>query len=175
MSYKKREKKAGAAKPLLILLDLDHTLLLGSYQSLEGVELLFRHKQWLWVYGRPGAREFVAALAKQGDIIVYTSAMRPYAAKACKALGIPYQALYSRKQCTFKNGVYRKWIRPEWKEEYAGILAVDDDLGVYLELPEFSLKVPEYLGDTRDLALFELLAEPFLMKALFQSSERESF
>lgn len=71
----------------LYLLDLDHTLIYGSYSESEKVELLFEYSQYLKVYKRPFVNDFVNKLNNlNGDIIVYTTAKKDYANKICRLL-----------------------------------------------------------------------------------------
>jgi len=72
----------------LILLDLDHTLIYGSYATSESAPLLFSYSQYLNVYERPYARQFISHLQDLGDIIVFTTAKEDYAMKICELLDI---------------------------------------------------------------------------------------
>jgi phosphoserine phosphatase len=51
----------------LILLDLDHTLIYGSFAPSESAPLLFEYSQYLKVYERPYARQFIHHLQELGD------------------------------------------------------------------------------------------------------------
>lgn len=150
-------------KKHLLLLDLDNTLIYGSYKELPKGELLFQHGKYLWVYARPGAREFVHGLSELGDIIVYTSAMRDYAKKVCRELEIPHKELFSRKHCKYQNGIYRKWIRKEWHEAYERIIVVDDDPAVYLDDIAYQVPIRKYMGEASDNSLLKLIPTLFFI------------
>ena len=77
-------------KPLnLCLLDLDHTLIYGSYAPSEKADILFQYSEYLKVYKRPFVNQFVAKLSQSyNDIIVFTTAKRDYAEKICQDLNI---------------------------------------------------------------------------------------
>jgi phosphoserine phosphatase len=71
---------------LLIILDLDHTLIYGSYAENETAELLFQHNMYLKVYKRQLAEDLVKLCQAKADIIVYTAALRRYAKTICNLL-----------------------------------------------------------------------------------------
>ena len=58
----------------LIILDLDHTLIYGSYAETETAQLLFSHNKYLKVYKRNRAEELIELCKLKGDIIIYTTA-----------------------------------------------------------------------------------------------------
>ena len=95
-------------KKLLIILDLDHTLIYGSFAETETAELLFRYHKYLTVYERPLARELVEICNKNEDVIVYTTALRRYAKMICISLGIKKIELLTRKNCILINRKHYK-------------------------------------------------------------------
>jgi TFIIF-interacting CTD phosphatase-like protein len=68
----------------LIILDLDHTLIYGSYAEKESAELLFHYSTFLKVYKRPFVEELILVCKELGDIIIYTTALKLYATKISK-------------------------------------------------------------------------------------------
>ena len=74
-------------KPLnLCLLDLDHTLIYGSYAPSEKADILFQYSEYLKVYKRPFVNQFVAKLSQSyNDIIVIDFNLTTYmpAANPC--------------------------------------------------------------------------------------------
>jgi len=139
----------------LILLDLDHTLIYGSYAETETANKLFKFNSYLSVYERPLARNLVKLCQEKGDIIIYTTALKTYAKKISKALEINPIKILSRKDCSKKNDNFKKNINPEWILSYDEIIVIDDSPNVWKNCSN-SVKflVPtEFRGDARDLEL----------------------
>lgn len=95
----------------LFLVDLDHTLIYGSYAPTETADLLFEYSQYLKVYERPHARALIRAFQEKGDIIVYTTAKKDYAELICNHLAIHEKKLLSRKNCRSQGDRYFKEIK----------------------------------------------------------------
>ena len=145
----------------LILLDLDHTLIYGSYAETETANKLFKFNDYLSVYERPLARELVLLCQKKGDIIIYTTALKSYAKKISNALKINPIDILSRKECTKKNDSFKKSINPEWILNYDEIIVIDDSPNVWVNCSN-SIKflVPtEFRGDARDFELQSIIDE----------------
>lgn len=148
----------------LVLLDLDHTLIYGSFAEKESADLLFRYHKYLTVYERPLARELVEICKKKGDIIVYTTALRRYAKMICVSLGIKYIELLSRKNCIVINGKHQKDVRQNWLESYDQIIIIDDSPNVWINATDTRIKffVPdEFRGNANDMGLQEILNSKF--------------
>ena len=145
-------------KPLFIL-DLDHTLIYGSYAQTEPAEFLFQHNKYLKVYKRNLAEDLLRLCRDKGDIIVYTTALRGYAKTICKRLEINPTELLSRKHCKVKNGSHKKQLKQEWLENYEKIIIIDDSPNVWLtENEKVDFLVPmEFRGDKNDTGLCEII------------------
>ena len=143
----------------LILLDLDHTLIYGSYAETETANKLFKFNAILSVYERPLARDLVVLCQEKGDIIIYTTALKTYAKKISKSLGINPIQILSRKDCIRKNDSFKKTINQEWILNYDEIIIIDDSPNVWKNCPDFiKFLVPtEFRGDTRDLELQSII------------------
>ena len=144
----------------LILLDLDHTLIYGSYAEIKEGSLLFQHNPYLRVYERPFARNLVNTIHEIGDVIVFTTALRSYAKKTIKLLGLQAIALLSRKHCSSKNGSFKKTITKEWLSNYDQIIVIDDSPQVWsgTDHQKVSLLVPkEFHGQSEDQELLTLI------------------
>jgi TFIIF-interacting CTD phosphatase-like protein len=144
----------------LILLDLDHTLIFGSYTEIKEGNLLFKHNQYLSVYERPFARKLVFTLHETGNVIVFTTALRSYAKKTIKLLGIQVLELLSRKQCLLQNGSFKKSIKQEWLSKYDQIIVIDDSPQVWIgtEHEKVSVLAPkEFHGQSDDQELISLI------------------
>lgn len=146
----------------LIVLDLDHTLIYGSYAESESADLLFRYNKYLTVYERPLARELVVLCKSNATIIVYTTSLRRYAKSICLALNINYVELLSRKNCKMVHGNHRKLIKEDWLKNYDAIIVIDDSPNVWLNSEDSKIVflVPnEFRGQIDDLGLQKIINE----------------
>ena len=145
----------------LILLDLDHTLIYGSYAETETAELLFQHNKYLKVYKRHLAEDLVKLCQSKSDIIVYTTALRRYAKTICNLLEIQPVELLSRKNCITVEGKLKKEIKPEWIANYNRILVIDDSPNVWMiNNNKIDFLVPnEFRGDKNDFGLQTIINE----------------
>jgi TFIIF-interacting CTD phosphatase-like protein len=150
----------------LILLDLDHTIIYGSYAENETADLLFQYNKYLKVYERPSARELIAICKDNADIIVYTTALRPYALKICNKLNINPIELLSRKNCLYKNGSWQKKVKPEWIKKYDKIIIIDDSPNVWIinKIPCIFLIPTEFRGNLEDNGLIKIINEYQFLK-----------
>lgn len=146
------------SKPLFIL-DLDHTLIYGSYAQTEPAEFLFQHNQYLKVYKRHFAEDLVRLCRDKGDVIVYTTSLRGYAKTICKRLEINPIELLSRRNCKIKNGIHKKQMKQEWLEQYEKIIIIDDSPNVWLSDDEkIEFLVPmEFRGEKEDMGLVGII------------------
>jgi hypothetical protein len=146
-------------KTTLILLDLDHTLIYGSYAPAEGAKKLFQFNQYLAVYERPLARELVKLCQSNADIIIYTTALKTYATKISKSLKIEPKQILSRKNCLKIKEQYRKQIDFSWMEIYETIIVIDDSPNVWKDTDDsIHFLVPtEFRGDANDTNLSEII------------------
>jgi TFIIF-interacting CTD phosphatase-like protein len=143
-------------KNTLIILDLDHTLIYGSYAASETANFLFSHNKYLKIYERPLARTLVNLCQEKADIIVFTTALRSYAKRICKQLDINPIELLSRKNCQQVNGQYKKQVKDIWKVQYNKIIVIDDSPNVWKNSEDEHIKfiVPdEFRGDKDDFGL----------------------
>lgn len=146
-------------KATLILLDLDHTIIYGSYAPTEGAIKLFQFNQYLSVYERPLARELVEQCQNKADIIIYTTALKTYATKISKSLNINPIQILSRKNCLRMKEQYRKVIDVDWIEKYEFIIVIDDSPNVWKNTTEsIQFLVPtEFRGDANDTNLSTII------------------
>lgn len=160
--YLWKKKKKQDLKPLF-LLDLDHTLIYGSYAPSESAPLLFSYSQFLKVYERPYARQFIQHLQELGDIIIFTTAKEDYALQICEYLEIQPLEILSRAHCKQIGDSYRKELRLSWMQQYERLIIVDDSPNVWKTPNHESIRwiVPsEFRGDASDdglLACIDLL------------------
>ena len=148
------------ATKTLFILDLDHTLIYGSFAEKESADLLFRYHKYLTVYERPLARDLIEMCKKKGDIIVYTTALRRYAKMICVSLDIKPIDLLSRKNCILINKKHHKEVRQDWLDLYDQIIIIDDSPNVWLNSTDAKIifLVPdEFRGKKEDLGLQEII------------------
>ena len=143
----------------LIILDLDHTLIYGSYSETETAELLFQYHRYLKVYKRQLAEDLIKLCQSKADILVYTTALRRYAKTICQLLDICPVTLLSRKNCISLNGKLRKEIQPEWLIKYDKIVIIDDSPNVWLTSDDkIEFLIPdEFRGEIDDLGLQKII------------------
>jgi len=144
---------------ILFLLDLDHTLIYGSFSEKETGELLFQHNKYLKVYKRDLAEDLIVQCKSKGHIIVYTTALRQYAKSICTKLNIEPIALLSRKNCKSVDGKHKKIINVEWLNNYDKIVIIDDSPNVWLaENDKIEFLVPdEFRGEADDKGLHKII------------------
>ena len=109
----------------LIILDLDNTLIYAYFYKLPA-NILFKYSDYLTIYERPYAKEFVQKCHTEGDVVVYTTAVRDYAEKVCKHLQIKPVELFSREDCLILNNEYIKSIPDYYFDLYDDIIIFDD-------------------------------------------------
>lgn len=147
----------------LCLLDLDHTLIYGSYAPSEKTELLFAYNEYLKVYKRPFVETFVEKLKSNfDDIVVYTTAKEDYAQEICRLLQIDCSALLSRNDCLLKKDRHYKLFREVWGQTYDHISIIDDSPNIWLDTEAFQVKIKfvvpkEFRGEKNDHELEELV------------------
>jgi hypothetical protein len=146
---------------ILFLLDLDHTVIYGSFAPAESATKLFQYHQYLAIYERPFARELIDKCNKYGHIIVYTTALRKYAKLICNELTIKPIEILSRKNCQIVNGIHTKMLREDWLIEYDTLIIIDDSPNVWRNTPSaVKFWVPsEFRGDQIDKGLLPILTE----------------
>jgi TFIIF-interacting CTD phosphatase-like protein len=153
-------------KKTLVLLDLDHTLIYGSYAPTEEANKLFQFNQFLSVYERPLAKELIELCKNIGDIIIYTTALKTYATKISKSLMIEPIQILSRKNCIKIKEQYRKQIDPIWFESYETIIVIDDSPNVWINTNDsIHFLVPtEFRGTADDMNLLEVIDKLNVLK-----------
>ena len=143
----------------LILLDLDNTIIYGSYAPTESAKKLFQFSPYLSVYERPLANELIKLCQSKADIIIYTTALKTYATKISKSLNIKPIQILSRKNCLRANEQYKKVIEPSWFNTYETIIVIDDSPNIWNNIPEsIHFLVPtEFRGSSNDTNLSQII------------------
>jgi len=145
----------------LIILDLDHTLIYGSYAENETAEFLFQYNQYLKVYKRSLVDELIQLCKINGDIVVYTTALKSYAFRICNKLNIKPVELLSRRNCIDNIGNWKKQIKKDWISKYDKIIVVDDSPNVWIDFNEkVVFLIPnEFRGCKNDNGLMKIIEE----------------
>ena len=123
-------------KKLLLVLDLDHTLLsstrmadmpegtlpkadqLLSKQGTEDEQLLFKlPHMWMWTKLRPGIRNFLAEAHKLFELHIYTHGDQDYAAEMAKLLD-PKRTLFGGRVISGVRSMILQTISPSLLETY---------------------------------------------------------
>lgn len=147
----------------LCLLDLDHTLIYGSYAPSEKVELLFEYSAYLKVYKRPFVEEFIGFLNRYyTHIIVYTTAKKDYANRICLELDIKTFKILTRQDCVQKNDRFYKPFQGQWNHLYEKIDIIDDSPNVWLNTEVYRNKIrflvpKEFRGEMDDTELLNII------------------
>jgi len=148
----------------LCLLDLDHTLIYGSYAPSEKAELLFEYSEYLKVYKRPFVDEFIDFLNRYyTHIIVYTTAKEDYANRICLELNIDAFKISTRQDCKQENDRYYKPFQLQWGHLYDKIDIIDDSPNVWLDTDTFESKIrfivpKEFRGEIDDDELARIIS-----------------
>lgn len=147
----------------LCLLDLDHTLIYGSYAPSEKAELLFEYSEYLKVYKRPFVDEFIDFLNRYyTHIIIYTTAKEDYANRICLELNIDTFKIFTRQDCKQKNDRYYKSFQLQWDHLYEKIDIIDDSPNVWLGTDALESKIKfivpkEFRGELDDNELTRII------------------
>jgi len=143
----------------LVILDLDNTLIYGSYDKDLPAKMLFQYSKHLIIYERPFAREFIQKCQKTGDVVVYTTAIRDYAEKICQHLNLKPIELFSREDCLIKDGMYSKSVPNYLLDTYNDITIIDDWPEIWDDKSKNKCRiivVPEYGGNAADDELLKI-------------------
>ena len=146
----------------LYILDLDHTLIYGSFAPSESAKLLFQHNKYLKVYERPFAREFVRFIQEHGEVSEYTSAKANYAKTIINRLDIRVKETFTRRRCLTKFNGYKKDFRIMNTSGFSKVIIIDDSPNVWMYVDEKKVEmidVKRFFGDSKDKELLEICSE----------------
>lgn len=149
-----------------IILDLDETLILASYQELDGLPMVAK-RRYHYLYHRPGLNQFLKYLEKRKhDIIFYTSAKADYARWVIKTLPLEgsyplYTRKYTlRKETEFGEEYIKSVESVKELSEFRGIIPVlDDKPQLWLPNDQISfMEIDAWMGDPEDHQLPNLIS-----------------
>lgn len=155
-----------------LVLDLDETLTHTElYKPIEKVHY-FSIKNNMYVYLRPGLKQFLEYCRENFDLFIFTASEQKYADQIINKIApfIDAEHRLYRNSCYPENGFLRKDLsilkRP--KED---IIFVDDNLNVFLANRKNSLPVYAWKGSRDDDALLKTVM-PVLEKCLTEKDVR---
>ena len=185
-----------AGSPLVVLLDLNETLIYRSDTEIEGCSLPCRRVRHNLVYARPGAQKLIDRLSSSFRVFACTSMIE---ANAEAALAF----VYPEHEHVVDGVLARSYTKedPTWKERRDGkswdtirdtakilsllapsdgrhIVFVDNDRHKCLEAPRNCLVVPEFGVNalrSGSAAVLDALATYLLSLAAFSSEHAETF
>jgi len=146
-----RREKRQDMPPLLVVLDLDHTLVCSRDEASPGFDFhLTRSKQEAWVWKRPGLDAFLGWLRRPGvEVAAYTAASSAYALGVIAHLD-PEGTLF-RQQLTRGDCV----LEPPAKDlarlqhDLRRVVLIDDSLPSFRLQPENGILVTPFLHTQR--------------------------
>lgn len=144
----------------LVILDLDNTLIYGSTRHNLSADVLFRYSQYLTIYERPFAKQLIQRCHENGDVVVFTTAIREYAEKMCENLNIRPLVLFTRENCLVENGNYIKSVPDNYYETYDIIIIIDDQPKVWDRKAHKNCRiigVSEFTGELDDCELLKIV------------------
>eukprot|EP00792_Barthelona_sp_PAP020_P005794 TRINITY_DN2803_c0_g2_i2.p1 TRINITY_DN2803_c0_g2~~TRINITY_DN2803_c0_g2_i2.p1 ORF type:complete len:202 (+),score=58.59 TRINITY_DN2803_c0_g2_i2:411-1016(+) len=148
-----------------LVLDLDETLVHSSFkpQTLKAdyvlpIQIDFE-THLIFVARRPGCFEFLEALSKHYEIVVFTASLAKYADPLLDILDIDSvvdHRLY-RESCVCQN--HTRYIKDLslLGRDLKDIIIVDNSPISYLFHPENAIPISSWMGDPYDTQLFEML------------------
>jgi Dullard-like phosphatase family protein len=154
---------------MLLVLDLDETLIYASEQELEGLAWDFRASGY-YVYKRPHVDEFLSYCARSfEEVAVWTSASRGYALQVVARLfgaDYPLSWVWASERCTRRFDPERMaydWVKDLRKIKRKGydlrqVIGVDDTPQKYERSYGNLVRVSMFEGDQGDDELLALMA-----------------
>ena len=162
--------------PLLVILDLDETLIHTSEKPLTVREHDFTN-EYGFGYIRPGAVSFVRDLLKDPryKVMIWTSGNDRYANNIVNALGIDKSDLvlfYTAKRITISKidresvyyGEYHYKeiktlikVKRSLKYSFNRMIAIDDDEIYYERQYSNQIKIPKYIGNDNEVSPFPVI------------------
>lgn len=150
-----------SSKKILVVLDLDHTLIYSTDYQVEHLKILLEYPP-LFIHERPFARELVNTSLQTGEVKVFTTAVSDYAQKVCNELGINYTEILSRENCRVANGMYVKYVDEKWMKNFDEVIIIDDSPEIWdsTACENCTFLVPEkFIGDPNDNGLKAIIRE----------------
>ena len=146
---------------VLLVLDLDGTLVHHTEVSGPGNNTLCTKEQWFFIDVRPHAQEFLAFAMERFDLVVFTASTQEYAEQVLRILQL-HVPLYSRKHCKKVSDFYEKDLKV-LNRPLGQVRLLDDDARSYRSYPENGLPISSWTGDPADdelLRIMRVLSNP---------------
>ena len=151
---------------ILLVLDLDETLIYSTESKLAGLEDFIVDKYF--VYKRPGLDKFLDFISPIYDVAIWTSSSEDYAQEVVNKIfpqNYPLKFIYGRTKCTLtflwdqNEYVYAKNLSKLKKKSYSieKILIIDDSPEKLRRNYGNHLRVNPFVGSNDDIELFQLI------------------
>jgi hypothetical protein len=144
-----------------VILDLDHCLIYSSYSEIEGLDLVDK-KGYLFLYHRPGLKEFLNQVIKMKNInlVFYTSAKADYARWVVQSfnLDVNYR-LFTRSNTRMKytdyGQLYYKSIEKIGISKTERNVVLDDRIDLWDSTGVDLIDIDQWHGEPNDKKLEE--------------------
>jgi Dullard-like phosphatase family protein len=154
------------SQKILLILDLDETLIFSTEYKLAGSEDFIVDKYF--VYKRPGLDKFLDFISPIYDVAIWTSSSEDYAQEVVKNIfpqNYPLKFLYGRTKCTLtflwdqNEYVYVKNLSKLKKKKYSleKVLIIDDSPEKLKRNYGNHIRVEPFMGANDDIELFQLI------------------
>ena len=154
-----------------LILDLDdtlvHTMLPRKSYLKQGVNKTEIHtavfkdsesgrKQVIKIIIRPFANEFLKAVSKEFEVVLFTAGAKEYADRVLDILdpsGVFFDYRFYREKCVRKDGEFIKDLRIFRNRSIKDVVIVDNTLAAFMNQIDNGVPIPSFLGDAKDKQL----------------------
>ena len=154
------------SQKILLILDLDETLIYSTESTLAGAEDFIVDEYF--VYKRPGLDKFLDFISPIYDVAIWTSSSEDYAQEVVKNIfpqNYPLKFIYGRTKCTLtflwdqNEYIYAKNLSKLKKKKYSleKILIIDDSPEKLKRNYGNHIRVEPFVGSNDDIELFRLI------------------
>ena len=154
------------SQKILLILDLDETLIYSTESTLAGAEDFIVDEYF--VYKRPGLDKFLDFISPIYDVAIWTSSSEDYAQEVVKNIFpqyYPLKFIYGRTKCTLtflwdqNEYIYAKNLSKLKKKKYSleKILIIDDSPEKLKRNYGNHIRVEPFVGSNDDIELFRLI------------------
>eukprot|EP00055_Hartaetosiga_balthica_P004729 m.12876 g.12876 ORF g.12876 m.12876 type:complete len:264 (+) comp4074_c0_seq2:94-885(+) len=151
-----------------LVLDLDETLVHSSFKPVEAADFVIPIQlegvvHYVYVMKRPYVDEFLDAMGKVYETVMFTASLSTYADAVVNLLDSNnnlHHRLF-REHCVFERGVFVKDLERLGRDVNQSII-VDNSPVSYAFQPNNAIPIPTWIDDPHDTYLRDLI--PFLLK-----------